>query len=163
MSDSRLEIAADSLGRCHFCGLVRPESGMIRHLQACTTRRQVFHLPSSPATAASFHLLITPCGSPRVWQHIEVPAHLRMEQFAEWLTHLWPMLPQGALLINHQRVSDHDPINNLFVPGLIVRYETQDFCLHMQVVSWYDGYSQSDHTFVLMAQSLETPLNQSSN
>jgi hypothetical protein len=156
MSEPRLEIAADSLGRCYFCGLVRPESGMIRHLQACATRRDVFQLPSSPATAASFHLLVTPCGSPRIWQHIEVPAHLKMEQFSEWLVHLWPLLAQNPVLINHQAVTSHDPINDLFVPGLIVRYESPGFCLNMQVVSWYDGYSQSDHTFVLMAQSLQS-------
>ncbi len=163
MSEPRLDIATDSLGRCYFCGMVRPESGMIRHLQACSSRREVFRLPSSPATAASFHLLITPCGSPRIWQHIEVPAHLKMAHLAEWLGHSWPMLSGTMLFINHQEVNLHDPISNLFVPGLIVQYETPRLCLHMQVVSWYDGYSQSDHTFVLMAQSLETPFHQSSN
>ncbi|WP_053959059.1 hypothetical protein [Sulfobacillus thermosulfidooxidans] len=156
MSESRLQIAADSLGRCHFCGLVRPESGMVRHLQACASRRRHFHLPSTPATAASFHLIVTPCGSPRSWQHIEVPAHQSIAAFSEWLTRQWQLLPGGQVHIDKEQVHEHDIIEKLFVPGLIVRYESPSFCLHMQIISWYDGHSESEHTFLLMAQSLES-------
>lgn len=152
MSESRLEIAADSLGRCFFCGKVRPESGMVRHLQACAVRRREFQLP---ATASSFHLLVTPCGSPRVWQHVEVPTHAAIIDLSKWLTTQWHLLPGGTLRVDQEAVDSHDPIEKLFVPGLIVRYETANSCLNIQIVSWYDGYSRLEHTFLVMAQSVE--------
>lgn len=154
MTKPQLDLAADSMGQCFFCKMVRQESGMAHHLQSCSARRRQFQPLSGSGSRSSCHMIATPCGSPRTWWHIEVAGDLTLGAFREQLTTLWAPAAHGVFAVSVSELLDTQTVANIFIPGLIARYDAVDACLMVQVISWYDGQSAPGQTMVTMAASL---------
>ncbi|AUW93675.1 hypothetical protein BXT84_06755 [Sulfobacillus thermotolerans] len=99
-------------------------------------------------------MIVTPCGAPRTWWHIEVAADLSLRVFQEKLGGLWPSVAHGVFVLDSTEHLDSQSVANVFIPGLIVRYDSPTGCLMVQVISWYDGQSAPDQTMAIMATSL---------
>ncbi len=145
--------ASRGKGRCNFCGLIRPESGMARHLQSCSRRRHAFCV--SPNGAISYHIFVIPPSVPHTWKHLEVPGDLKLALLAEEFQKFGMGGCAGFFRPGEPLTSGNTLISEFFVPGLVAHCSAAGVIFDIQVISLYDGRSTSqENLLTVMAESL---------
>jgi hypothetical protein len=79
---------ATTQGVCMFCGQPYTNTGMRRHLPACTARQQAIEAESGRKTRL-FHLTVSGTYSKGFWMHLEMPGRATLRHLDRFLRDTW--------------------------------------------------------------------------
>ena len=150
-------------GKCAYCGRQMTRSGLSRHLEACSARREAIELANKREGRREllFHLLARDAWGGDYWLHLEVNGTARLSVLDRYLRRIWleccgHMSQFSVGGWRGSQILKQAPVEDVFDPGVVVTH-IYDFGTPsetlIKAVRVRQGRPLTSHPIALMARN----------